>query len=111
MMEKFIAWDARISRQLRIAEKPGTLRRIAMLFAHSGDSWFWILGLGLVIWLGTDYWRWRAVALGAVILVAAVLVLSSNSACAVAAPKVSGERFTAAPTRIPFLRGMRPALF
>jgi len=75
MMEKLIAWDARISRQLRIAEKPGTLRRIAMLFAHSGDSWFWILGLGLVIWLGTDYWRWRAVALGAVILVAAVLVL------------------------------------
>ena len=30
--------DARLSDQLRVAEKPGALRNIAIFFAHSGDS-------------------------------------------------------------------------
>jgi hypothetical protein len=47
----FAAWeefDARWSARLRVAEKPGNLRTLAMVFAHSGDSWFWLLGLGLI---------------------------------------------------------------
>jgi undecaprenyl-diphosphatase len=76
MMEKFLAWDARVSQQLRVAEKPGALHRAASFLAHSGDSWFWLLALVLVAWLGTDYWRWRAIAIGISILVAAVLVLA-----------------------------------
>ena len=35
---------------MRVAEKPGTLRSLAMIFAHSGDSWFWGAGL-VVLWL------------------------------------------------------------
>ncbi|MDX9990607.1 MAG: phosphatase PAP2 family protein [Anaerolineales bacterium] len=42
---------------LRVAEKPGTRRTLAMLFAHSGDSWFWGLGL-LLLWLsGNSFWK------------------------------------------------------
>lgn len=75
MMEKILAWDAKISTRLRVAEKPGNLRRVAKLLAHSGDSWFWFLGLAVVGWLGTPYWRWRMITFGIGVLVTAVLVL------------------------------------
>jgi undecaprenyl-diphosphatase len=75
MMQKILTWDANISARLRIAEKPGWLRRFAKLLAHSGDSWFWILGLVIVGWLGTPYWRWRMITFGIGVLVTAVLVM------------------------------------
>jgi len=75
MMETLLAWDANISARLRVAEKPGNLRRVAMLLAHSGDSWFWLLGLVIVGWLGTDYWRWRMITFGIGVLATAVLVM------------------------------------
>jgi len=75
MMQTILAWDANISNRLRVAEKPGWLRRFAKLLAHSGDSWFWLLGLALVGWLGTPYWRWRMIAFGIGVLVTAGLVL------------------------------------
>jgi len=68
--------DQRISRWLRVAEKPGLLRSLAILLAHSGDSWFWLLGLVLLWWRGGDFWRGRALALGIGILVTAALVMS-----------------------------------
>lgn len=37
--------DKELSSQIRIAEKPGLLRNIAIFFSHSGDSWFWLAGL------------------------------------------------------------------
>ncbi len=74
-MEKILAWDASISQRLRVAEKPGNLRRAAMFLAHSGDSWFWFLGLGIIGWLGTPYWRWRMITFGIGVLVTAVLVM------------------------------------
>ncbi|HBX70673.1 MAG TPA: hypothetical protein DEH25_15160 [Chloroflexi bacterium] len=75
MMEKILAWDANFSQRLRVAEKPGNLRRAAKFFAHSGDSWFWFLGLALVGWLGTPFWRWRMITLGIGVLVTAVVVM------------------------------------
>lgn len=74
-MEKILAWDANISQRLRVAEKPGNLRRVAKFLAHSGDSWFWFLGLIIVGWLGTPYWRWRMITFGIGVLVTAVLVM------------------------------------
>ncbi len=67
--------DARISKQMRIAEKPGPLRTLAAVLAHSGDSWFWLAGLGLVWWLGSDYWQERAITLIVSILLTAMIVL------------------------------------
>ncbi len=75
MLDKLLAWDARISTQMRIAESPGLLRRFAIFFAHSGDSWFWILALTLLWIFGTSFWKERALLLAAGILVTAVLVL------------------------------------
>lgn len=50
MFRKILEMDRDCSYALRVAEKPGRLRTLAMLFAHSGDSWFW--GAGLVaLWL------------------------------------------------------------
>jgi undecaprenyl-diphosphatase len=67
--------DARLSNQMRVAEKPGALRAIAVFFAHSGDSWFWALGL-LVLWLvGNSFWKEWAVVQFVGIGLLAVLVL------------------------------------
>ena len=50
MFRKILEIDRDGSYTLRVAEKPGTLRSLAMIFAHSGDSWFWGAGL-VVLWL------------------------------------------------------------
>lgn len=69
-----IELDARLSERMRIAEQPGLLRIIAVVLAHSGDSWFWLAGLGMLWWLGTDYWQGRALTLIVSILLTALVV-------------------------------------
>ncbi len=73
--KEILALDARFSERLRVAENPGLLRNIAAFFAHSGDSWFCLLALGILWWLGTEAWRWRATLLIIAIIITAVLVL------------------------------------
>jgi undecaprenyl-diphosphatase len=74
-LENILAWDARFTAGLRIAEKPGPLRVLAAVLAHSGDSWFWILGLALVWWRGEPHWQARAWTLGLGVLVTALVVM------------------------------------
>jgi undecaprenyl-diphosphatase len=69
-----IELDLRLSEYMRIAEKPGLLRTLAAVLAHSGDSWFWLAGLGLIWWLGSDYWKERAIILIVSILLTAIVV-------------------------------------
>jgi undecaprenyl-diphosphatase len=59
---------------MRIAEKPGLLRTLAAVLAHSGDSWFWLAGRGLFWFLGTDYWKRELLILIVSILVTALVV-------------------------------------
>ena len=67
--------DARLSNQMRVAEKPGTLRNIAVFLAHSGDSWFWGVAL-ILLWILSDAtWKEWAVVLFVGISLLAVLVL------------------------------------
>ncbi len=66
--------DARLTERLRVAERPGILRTLAAILAHSGDSWFWLAGLGLLWWLGTDYWKRELLILIISILVTAGVV-------------------------------------
>ncbi len=68
--------DARLSEQLRVAEKTKTLRPVGVFLAHSGDSWFWVVALGILWFFGSDYWRARALALLIGILVTAILVMA-----------------------------------
>ena len=74
-LEKLLALDVRLSARLRVADQPGPLRTVSTFLAHSGDSWFWALGLGLLLWLGDSLWRWRATAALLSILVTALLVM------------------------------------
>lgn len=67
--------DARLSARLRIAERPGPLRSLSALLAHSGDSWFWGLGLAFVWWQGAAEWKLWAVRVLGSIAALAVLVL------------------------------------
>ena len=69
-----IELDARLSERMRIAEQPGALRTLAAILAHSGDSWFWLAGLGLLWWLGTDYWKRELLILIVAILATALIV-------------------------------------
>ena len=71
----FLELDARLSDRLRVAEQPGLLRTLAVFFAHSGDSWFWWLGLILVWWRGDSLWKQWAIVMFADIIILAVLVL------------------------------------
>ncbi len=67
--------DAQISRKLQIAEKPGVLRTTAILFAHSGDSWFWFLGI-ILLWIwGSPAWKIRVEAYTVGILITALVVM------------------------------------
>lgn len=74
-LEKLLSADARWSESLRRAERPGILRRAATVFAHSGDSWFWGLGLAIIVWRGDAFWRSWAVHLVLSIAALAIVVL------------------------------------
>jgi undecaprenyl-diphosphatase len=76
MWQKFAEVDNRLSRLSRLGVNSRASRGLAAILAHSGDSWFWLLGLILVWWLGTEYWKQRAVALGVGILVTALVVMA-----------------------------------
>ena len=60
---------------LRVAEKPGLKRNLAMFFAHSGDSWFWGLGMLILILVGGAFWReWAIYQLFWISVLAAVVL-------------------------------------
>lgn len=74
MIQKTLEADARLTQKLRLAEKPGPLRRLAILLAHSGDSWFWLLVLIPLAWQGNEFWSRRAMVYIFAILITALLV-------------------------------------
>lgn len=77
--KKLLEQDARWSDKLRVAEKPGLLRTVSMVFAHSGDSWFWGLGLILLYFLASDpFWKPWAVIQFFWIAILAVVVMTTK---------------------------------
>jgi undecaprenyl-diphosphatase len=73
--EKLLSLDARLSAQLRVAERPGLLRTCAAFLAHSGDSWFWWAGLALLWWRGNQFWRpWALTVLFSIIGLAVIVL-------------------------------------
>jgi len=74
-LRSVLGLDARLSYKMRVAEKPGALRSIAVFFAHSGDSWFWAAAL-VALWAsGDSFWRkWAVVQfVGISVLAASVM--------------------------------------
>ena len=75
-MQTLLDADARYSYSLRLKKEKGLPWYVAVFFAHSGDSWFWIFAL-LMIWFfaGPD-WHRRATVLGLSVFIQAVTVLA-----------------------------------
>jgi membrane-associated phospholipid phosphatase len=74
--KRLLELDARLSAQMRVAERPGSLRTAAAFLAHSGDSWFWWAGLALLWWRGNPFWRPWALTVLVSIIGLAVIVLA-----------------------------------
>jgi undecaprenyl-diphosphatase len=74
-LRSILELDARLSRQMRVAEKPGALRSLAAFFAHSGDSWFWGAAL-IILWFFSDsFWKeWEVVELVGISVLAALVM-------------------------------------
>jgi undecaprenyl-diphosphatase len=68
--------DARLSARMRVAERPGLLRTVCSLLAHSGDSWFWWPVMALLWLVGDAFWRPWALTVLLSIIGLAVLVLA-----------------------------------
>ena len=75
MSQKLLEYDIHLTTRMRIAERPGLLRTLASVLAHSGDSWFWLAGFILIWLLGPPSWRPMVQSLVIAILLTAVLVL------------------------------------
>ena len=76
-MNSILELDARLSNQMRVAEKPGALRAISVFLAHSGDSWFWAIGL-FAVWIsGDSLWKkWAIVEVAGIgLLIVLVLII------------------------------------
>ena len=72
LLEKDWRWSAR----LRLRQDKGWVRGLAVFFAHSGDSWFWAVGLGLVWLLSAGAWRRTAAIMELAIIFLAGIVLA-----------------------------------
>jgi undecaprenyl-diphosphatase len=75
LARNFLELDSRLSSRLRVAERPGPLRAFAAVLAHSGDSWFWLLGLAAAYLLAAAAWKPRLAVLILGVIATAVLVL------------------------------------
>ena len=67
--------DYKLSARLRVAEEPGLIRTISIILAHSGDSWFWLLALLILMLAGKGEWSYIAFLILFAISFAAVLVM------------------------------------
>jgi membrane-associated phospholipid phosphatase len=76
MIRRIIELDVRLTSWSRLVENSRLIKPVAALFAHSGDSWFWLLGLGILWLLGTDFWKSIAVNLAIGVAITALLVLA-----------------------------------
>ena len=74
MIRSLLRLDARWSKKLRIDPSRQFIWRLAVFLAHSGDSWFWMLGLGLVWLFSRGAWHNRSAMVGFGIVALALFV-------------------------------------
>jgi undecaprenyl-diphosphatase len=74
-IRKLLKWDAKASKSLLVPVEKKNLSLILKIFAHSGDSWFWLAGLILVYFISGDAWGRRAVFLAVGLSILAVIVI------------------------------------
>lgn len=81
--------DSKISKSLLINDKNAFTALIMKVFAHSGDSWFWLAGLFITWLLSVGEWRQRALflAVGLAVMATAVILLKFT----IRRPRPQGE--------------------
>ena len=75
-METLVNLDKTLTERIKAPSQAHALWKLGAFFAHSGDSWFWLAGLGLIWLVAADNWHRNAAILGISIVIQAVLVLS-----------------------------------
>jgi undecaprenyl-diphosphatase len=72
-MQRLLKIDASLSAKLRLDQSSPWWKLITFL-AHSGDSWFWMLGLLLIWLLGNEQWHDLAALMAAAVAGLAISV-------------------------------------
>lgn len=60
LFDRLAAWDHAASKRMQIREGSSVRRNLAAILAHSGDSWFWGIGLAAVFFFSTEEWKYRS---------------------------------------------------
>ncbi len=94
--------DRRLTARLQLGDEDKIERRLVGLAAHSGDSWFILLGLGLIWLIGDTAWHALAIQTIIAILVLAIFVVSLNLPSAENAQKGIGVKYIGRRIRTPF---------
>ncbi len=74
-MQKLLLLDADFSARLRLSQTSRWWKLVAFL-AHSGDSWFWMLGLFILWLIGNSQWHRTSALMAAGVGGLAVFVLA-----------------------------------
>jgi membrane-associated phospholipid phosphatase len=74
LLKEILTFDKEASGRLRLTPGEGILWYPAVFFAHSGDSWFWMAGLGFLWLFGNEEWRFRAASVAVCIVIQALVV-------------------------------------
>jgi undecaprenyl-diphosphatase len=75
-LRRLLELDAGLTKRLRLEPGQKGLWAFTAFLAHSGDSWFWALGLVLVWLATTGEWRYRAVVLAVGVVALALMVFA-----------------------------------
>jgi undecaprenyl-diphosphatase len=88
-IERILEIDEKYTQSLRIPEGRPVLKKTAAFLAHSGDSWYWGIGLALLWFVGPESWRPQIVLLflGIVITALSVFIVKYS----VKRPRPEGE--------------------
>jgi undecaprenyl-diphosphatase len=75
LIQRLLQLDADLSAHLRLSQNSRWWKLTAFL-AHSGDSWFWMLGLLCIWFLGNKEWHQKSALLAAAVAGLAILVIA-----------------------------------
>ena len=76
MINKLLETDLHISQKLRLPPEAKLARGLAIFFAHSGDSWFWLAALFLIWLINRSQWHATSAFFAISILLLAAIVLA-----------------------------------
>jgi membrane-associated phospholipid phosphatase len=74
--ETLVNLDKTFTGRIKAPSQDHALWKLGTFFAHSGDSWFWLAGLGIIWLFAPNNWHRNAAILAVSIVLQAVFVLS-----------------------------------